>query len=86
MRFSRQEPWSGLPFPSPGDCPDPGVEPRSFALQADSLSSEPTGKPGAGTYPVYLKDRKKASAARQSRQVVLGGEGREMGDQVEEDL
>ena len=35
---------------------------------------------------MYLKDRKKASAARQSRQVVLGGEGREMGDQVEEDL
>ena len=36
MGFSRQEDWSGLPFPSPGDLPDPGTEPRSPALQADS--------------------------------------------------
>ena len=36
MEFSRQEYWSGLPFPSPGDLPDPGIEPRSPALQADS--------------------------------------------------
>ena len=42
--FSRQEYWSGLPFPSPGDLPDPGMEPRSLALQADSLLSEPPGK------------------------------------------
>ena len=41
MGFSRQESWSGLPFPSPGDLPDPGIEPRSSALQADSLLSEP---------------------------------------------
>ena len=40
MRFSRQEYWSGLPFPSPGDLPDPGLEPGSPALQADSLSTE----------------------------------------------
>ena len=39
--FSRQEYWSGLPFPSPGDLPDPGIEPRSPALQADALLSEP---------------------------------------------
>ena len=39
MGFSRQEYWSGLPFPSPGDLPDPGIEPRSPALQADSLPS-----------------------------------------------
>ena len=39
--FSRQENWSGLPFPSPGDLPDPGIEPRSPALQADTLPSEP---------------------------------------------
>ena len=39
--FSRPEYWSGLPFPSPGDLPDPGIEPRSPALQADSLTSEP---------------------------------------------
>ena len=36
MGFSRQEYWSGLPFPSPGDLPDPGIEPRSPALQADA--------------------------------------------------
>ena len=40
MRFSRQEYWSGLPFPSPGDLPDPRIEPWSPALQADSLPSE----------------------------------------------
>ena len=45
MEFSRQEYWSGLPFPSPGDLPDPGIEPRSPALQADALTSEPPGKP-----------------------------------------
>ena len=43
--FSRQEHWSGLPFPSPGDLPNPGIEPRSLALQADALPSEPPGKP-----------------------------------------
>ena len=37
MGFSGQEYWSGLPFPSPGDLPDPGIEPRSPALKADSL-------------------------------------------------
>ena len=42
---SRQENWSGLPFPYPGDLPDPGIEPRSAALQADSLLTEPPGKP-----------------------------------------
>ena len=41
MGFSRQEYWSGLPFPSPGDLPDPGVKPMSPALQADALLSEP---------------------------------------------
>ena len=44
MLFSRQEYWSGLPFPSPGDLPDPGMEPRSPALRADALPSEPPGK------------------------------------------
>ena len=43
MGFSRQEYWSGLHFPSPGDLPDPGIEPRSPALQADTLPSEPPG-------------------------------------------
>ena len=45
MGFSRQEYWSGLPFPSPGDLPDPGIELRSPTLQADALSSAPPGKP-----------------------------------------
>ena len=42
MGFSRQEYWSGLPFLSPGDLPNPGIEPGSPALQADALPSEPT--------------------------------------------
>ena len=45
MEFSRQEYWSGLPFPSLGDLPDPEIEFGSPALQADSLPSEPLGKP-----------------------------------------
>ena len=45
MKFPRKEYWSGLPFLSPGDLPDPGIEPRSPALQADSLPSEPPEKP-----------------------------------------
>ena len=45
MKFSRQENWSGLSFPSPGDLPDPRIEPRFPALQADSLPSQPPGKP-----------------------------------------
>ena len=43
MGFSRQEYWGGLPFPSPGHLPDPGIEPRSPALQVDSLPSESSG-------------------------------------------
>ena len=43
MGFSRQEHWSGLPFLSPGDLPDPGIEPGSPALEADTLTSEPQG-------------------------------------------
>ena len=45
MEFSRQEYWSGLPFPSPGNLPKPGIEPGLPALQADSLPAEPPGKP-----------------------------------------
>ena len=45
MGFTRQEYWSGLPFPSPGDLPNPGIEPRSPTLWADALTSEPPGKP-----------------------------------------
>ena len=49
--FSRQECWSGVPLPSPGDIPDPGIEPGSPALQKDALPSEPPGKP-----PVTCKE------------------------------
>ena len=45
MEFSRPEYWSGSPFPSPGDLPNPGIESRSPTLQADSLPVEPQGKP-----------------------------------------
>ena len=44
MEFSRPEYWNGLPFPSPRDLPNPGIKPRSPALQADSLPAEPPGK------------------------------------------
>ena len=48
MGFSRQEYWSGLPFPSPGDLPGPGIEPGSPALWADALLSDPPGNPPKG--------------------------------------
>ena len=50
MRFSRQGYWSGLPFPSPGDLPNPGIEPGSPALQANSLPTELQGKPNGVKY------------------------------------
>ena len=53
MQLSRQEYWSGLPFPSPGDLPNPGIRPRSPALQADSLLSEPPGS----QIDVYTPDK-----------------------------
>ena len=53
MGFSRQEYWSGVPFPSPGDLPDPGIEPPSPALQADTLPSEPPGKSSHERYLVF---------------------------------
>ena len=54
MEFSRLEYWSGSPFPSPGDLPNPGIEPKSPALQVDSLPAEPQGKPKntGGGYPI----------------------------------
>ena len=55
MGFSRQEYWSGLPFPCPGDLPDPGIEPRSPTLQADALPSEPPGKLADGDYSHEIK-------------------------------
>ena len=54
MGFSRQECWSGLPFPSPEDLPDPGIEPRSPALQVDALTTEVPGKPYICVYGLKL--------------------------------
>ena len=55
---SRQEYWSGLPFPSPGDLSDPRIKPKSPALQADSLPSDPPGKPLEVWDPELKKDKK----------------------------
>ena len=53
MGFSRQEYWSGVPYPPPGDPPNPGMEARSSTLQADSLPSEPSRKPPKNNYNYY---------------------------------
>ena len=58
MGFSRQEYWSGLPFPSPGDLDDPGIEPRSPTLLADALPSEPPGKSGNREYVTIKRQLK----------------------------
>ena len=55
MEFSRQEYWSGLPLPSPGDLPNPGIKPRSPTLQADALPLEPRGKPGNSYIVVFSR-------------------------------
>ena len=55
MEFSRQEYWNGLLFPSPGDLPDPGIEPGSPTLQADILLSEPPGNPMKQKYTSALE-------------------------------
>ena len=64
MEFSRQECWGGLPFPSPGDHPNPGMEPVSPALQADSLPSKPPGQPLIST---------KCSSRLLAKDSILGG-------------
>ena len=54
MEFFRQEYWNGLPYPPPGDLLEPGTEPQTPALQADSLPSEPPGKPLLGHKSIHL--------------------------------
>ena len=54
MGFSRHEYWSGLPFPSPGDLPNPGIKPRSPALEADALLSDLPGKPNSTIFSRLL--------------------------------
>ena len=66
MKFSGQEYWSGLPFPSPGDIPDPGIKPRSPAMQAASLLSEPPGKPKLTVFQLKKK-KQQQQLAKQSQ-------------------
>ena len=61
MGFSRQQSWSGLPFPSPGDLPNPGIEPGSPALYTDTLPSEPPGS--LSQFQEMVKDREAWRAA-----------------------
>ena len=72
MGFSRQEYWSGLTCPPPGDLPDPGIKPRSPPLQADSLPSEPLGRQIRG---MQTKEKKGRNNGREWE----GGEGVESG-------
>ena len=68
MGFSRQEYWGALPCPPPGNLPNPGIEPRSPTLQADSLPTEPLGKPkntGVGSLPL-LQGKNQFSSVTQS--------------------
>ena len=74
MGFSRQEYWSGLPFPSPGDLPDPGMKHRSPALQADALPSEPPQSKFDARYWMLG-----ASALGRPRGMVWGGRREEGG-------
>jgi len=67
MGFSRQEYWSGLPFPSPGDLPNPGIEPGSPVLQADRVLSEPPGKP-------HYRERILAIPTREEKCLLVGEE------------
>ena len=70
MEFPRPEYWSGLPCPPPGDLPNPGIKPRSPVLQADSLPSEPPGKPkkmGVGSLSRFQGF--KASITQNSQQI-----------------
>ena len=72
MGFFRQEYWSGLPFPSPGDLLDPGIEPRSPALQADALTSEPPGQtPGNQGSPLYKLLRFRQRVGNQCRDLLV---------------
>ena len=70
MGFSRQEYWSGLPFPSPGDLPDPGIKPRSPALQADALSSELPRKQMIRNGVQFPKERGQTNTPRLGREAL----------------
>ena len=74
MGFSRKEHWSGLTCPPPGDLPNPGIEPRSSALQVDSLPAEPPEKPHADLATVKNEQRWDMNETRETdwTSVVLG--------------
>jgi len=61
MGFSRQEYWSGFPFPSSGDLPNPGIKPRSPELQADASTSEAPGKPVTKETKIHNREKRKQS-------------------------
>ena len=87
--FSRQEHWSGQPFPSPGDFPDPGVEPRPPALQADSLPSEPRrealgGKPSTSQLGECLRAWKIPATEKQGPGLPHAIRGKERGQRERE--
>ena len=67
MEFSRQDYWRGLPFSSPGDLPNPGIEPRCPELQADSLLSEPPGKPWEGRWCSYKREERERKRGRERK-------------------
>ena len=73
MEFSRQEYWSGLPFPSPGDLPNPGIEPGSPALWADALPSEPPGNLTKAIIPLNISGHSKSDLAEQMPLVRVSG-------------
>ena len=74
MEFSRPEYWSGKPFPSTGDLPNPGIKPRSPALQADSLPAEPPGKPKNNALVAYPFSRRSSWPRNQTRfSCITGG-------------
>ena len=71
--FSMQEYWSGLPCPPPGEFPNPGIEPRSFTLWADSLPSEPPGKPRILEWVAYPFSRGTSQPRNQTRVSCIAG-------------
>ena len=73
LGFSRQEYWSGLPFPSPEDLPDPGIEPRSPSLQAEALTSEPPGKPKILEWVAHLFSSGTSQPRNQTRVSCIAG-------------
>ena len=72
MEFSRQEYWSGLPFLSPGNLPDPGIKPGSPALQEDSSPSEAPGKPNTSEYICKQKQTRRYSDIENSLVITKG--------------